>query len=415
MKRFMFLVLLGTSLLMPACQADQPFECSDAIGCVTVAPDAPLKLGVIQDLSGGGAVFGQEQVNSFALAVADRDGQILGHPIEYQVEDEACTPEGGANAALRIVAHPRVVGVFGTTCSGAAETAMDILSEAGLVMVSGVNSGPSLTAIGDTPGKAWQPGYYRTMMNVVEEARVGAAFAFQELQVTRAATIDDGDTFSQGYADVFEQTFTELGGEIVLDVTVNKGDTDMRPVLMAVADSGATLVFLSLFPPEGAQVVRQAREASGLKDVIFLGGGALRTDTFLESVGARGKGMYFIGSTPPPEGAVNDELVAAYAARYGEPPQTVTYGYAYDAANLMLDAIARVAVQEKDGTLHIGRQALRDALYATADFEGVTGRITCDAFGDCAVIKFDIVRLDDPTAGVDGLLSNVIGTYSVER
>ncbi len=82
---------------------------------------------------------------------------------------------------------------------------------------------------------------------------------------------------------------------------------------------------------------------------------------------------------------------------------------------MLLDAIERVAVQEGDGTLHIGRQALRDALYATVDFEGVTGRIRCDAFGDCAVIKFDIVRLDDPSAGVDGLLSNVIDTYSVEK
>jgi hypothetical protein len=38
--------------------------------------------------------------------------------------------------------------------------------------------------------------------------------------------------------------------------------------------------------------------------------------------------------------------------------------------NLLLTAIETVAVQEEDGTLHIGRQVLRDALYATSGYRG---------------------------------------------
>ena len=55
-----------------------------------------------------------------------------------------------------------------------------------------------------------------------------------------------------------------------------------------------------------------------------------------------------------------------------------------DGAMMLLAAIEKVAVQDDDGTLHIGRQALRDALYATADFDGVTGKLNCNEFGDCA-------------------------------
>ncbi len=401
------------SILFVACQPASPFECTDAIGCVSIAPDESLKLGVIQDLSGGAAVYGTEQLHSFELALADRDGQLLGHPIELQIEDEGCTPEGGANAALRVIADPQVVGILGTTCSSAASTVAKLMSEAGLVMVSGVNSAPSLTSIGGKPGVDWQPGYFRTMLNVVEEARAAAVFALQELGAAKAATINDGDTFSQGYADVFEQVFTEFGGEIVLEATVNKGDTDMHPVLLSVSTSRAEVIFLALFPPEGALIVQQTKTVTGLENLIFIGGGALRTDAFIESVGADGLGMYFIGSAPPPVGAVNDKLVSEYESRYGQPPQTVTYGYAYDAAQVLLKAIETVIVQDADGTLHIGRQAMRDALYATTDFEGVTGQLTCDEFGDCAVVRFDIVRLDDPTAGVEGLLSNVIYTYGL--
>jgi len=51
---------------------------------------------------------------------------------------------------------------------------------------------------------------------------------------------------------------------------------------------------------------------------------------------------------------------------------------------MLLAAIEKVAIQDYDGTLHIGRQALRDALYGTRNFEGITGNLTCDQYGDCA-------------------------------
>jgi len=70
-----------------------------------------------------------------------------------------------------------------------------------------------------------------------------------------------------------------------------------------------------------------------------------------------------------------------------------------------------VAVRDADGTLHVGRQALRDALYATSGFQGLTGDLTCDEYGDCGVARFQVVRLDDPAAGLDGLAANVVYTY----
>lgn len=51
----------------------------------------------------------------------------------------------------------------------------------------------------------------------------------------------------------------------------------------------------------------------------------------------------------------------------------------------------------------------------TAGYEGVTGRLTCDDFGDCGIARFNIVRLDDPNAGQEGLLSNVMYSHTVNR
>jgi branched-chain amino acid transport system substrate-binding protein len=126
--------------------------------------------------------------------------------------------------------------------------------------------------------------------------------------------------------------------------------------------------------------------------------------------------MYF--NTPAaPEGPVYDAFVSRYETKYNEPPFAYTpYGaHTYDAANVLLNAIEAVAVQDADGTLHIGRQALREALYATSGYQGLSGNLTCDEYGDCGAIRLQATRLDDPAAGLEGLAANVVYTYPPDQ
>ncbi len=404
------LVVLA-SILLAACQpGTPPFECIDAIGCVDITPGEPIKISVLQVLSGEVSPLGTEQARSIEVAIADR-GELLGHPIELLIEDSLCLSEGGTTAAQKIATLPQIVAIIGPTCSGAAAGAAKVMSEAGLVMVSASNTAPSLTAVGGERGADWQPGYFRTAHNDVVQGRAAATFAFQELGLTRAATVNDGDAYTQGLTGVFGQVFTELGGQIVLDTAVNKGDTDMRPVLTAVAVSGAELVFFPIFPPEGNFIALQAEEIEGFEDITLMSADALFTTTFIESAGADGVGVYFVVPDPP-RGPAYDTFVSKYKSKYGEAPTMPYHDSAYDAANIVLEAIETVAVQEEDGTLHIGRQALREALYATSGFQGLTGSLTCDEFGDCGAARFKVVRLDDPAAGIEGLAANVVYTYT---
>lgn len=411
--RLILVLAITVPGLLTAC-CPPPFECTDAIGCVDIAPGEPIKLGAIQALSGGAAPGGTAQVRTIELAIAQRDAQLLGHPITLQKEDELCSAEGGTMAALRLAADPQIVGIIGTSCSGAAVSAAQVVSEEGLVMVSGLNTAPSLTAMGGARGANWQPGYFRTMYNGMQMAHTAARFAFYELDIAKAATIDDGDAYTRELALEFGRVFTELGGELTLSARVNKGDTDMNPILATVAASEATLVYLPLFQPEADHIVLQAQDVAGLKEVTFLGAETLGSKPFIEAVGAYGVGMYFV-TTVVPAGDVHDRLISDYAAQYGRLPQHHAYAYGYDATNLLLNAIETVAEQEPDGTLYIGRSALREALYATTDFEGATGRLTCDEFGDCGRVATVVLRLDDPTTGLEGLRSNVVYAYTPER
>jgi branched-chain amino acid transport system substrate-binding protein len=76
--------------------------------------------------------------------------------------------------------------------------------------------------------------------------------------------------------------------------------------------------------------------------------------------------------------------------KYGSEPLSVFHAHAFDATNMILNAIEKVAQQGDDGTLLIGRKALRDALFATANYQGITGTLTCNEFGDCADPKISI-------------------------
>ena len=407
-------VVLAALFLLCACEA-APEPCADKLGCVDLGPDEPLTLGVVQALSGKVAPLGQEQIRGLELALASRGGKVLGRKVQLLIEDTGCNAEGGANAALKLVADPKVLAIFGTTCSGAAAATAEVMSKAGLAMISGNNSAPFLTAIGGHRAPKWQAGYLRTAPNEESAGPAAARFAYEQLGIRKAATINDGDIYTKGLTSGFRQEFEQLGGKIVLDATVNKNDTNMEPVLTTVVNSRAELVFFPLFQPEGNHVLLQAKKMPALAKTVLMSDGSLIEDSFIKAVQAAAVGMYFVGPTPPKRTPELEKLEVEYKARYHGAPPTYYYVNAFDAAGILFAAIEKAAAKDKGGRTRISRQALRDALYSTAGFPGLSGRLTCDEFGDCAAQSFNVLRLIDPAKGVEGLMGNVAFTYAPQR
>ncbi|MHC1791379.1 branched-chain amino acid ABC transporter substrate-binding protein [Solidesulfovibrio sp.] len=387
-------------------------RCIDPLGCVEIPATGSIRLGVIQALTGKVAPLGLEQVRGLELALDRCGGKVLGHRVELVIEDSGCRPEGGANAALRLVSDPSVVAIFGTTCSGDAAAAAQVMTEAGLSMISGNNSAPFLTSIGGQRAPKWQPGYFRTASNEEHAGPAAARYAHDGLGMRSAAIIHDGDIYTRGLAEGFRAEFERLGGRTALFTAVDKGDADMRPVLEAVAGSKAELLFFPLFQPEGNHVLLAARARPELAGLALMSDGALIENTFIESVGDAARGMYFVGPAAPQPSEAVTALGKAYREKFQVEPAALYYLSAFDAAGILFDAITRAAVAGKDGSLVIGRQALRDALAATSGFPGVGGLLRCDEFGDCATPRFNVLRLDDPAQGVAGLSANVVYTYA---
>jgi len=388
--------------------------CNDPLGCVVIDPGSPLKIGVLQSLSGKTAPLGQEQIRGLELALNERHHQLLGHSIVLQIEDTGCTSEGGANAALKVLADPQTLAIYGTTCSSAAATASKAMSDAGLTMISGNNSAPFLTSIGNKRAPNWQAGYFRTAPNEEHSGQAAANFAYHQLGIRRVATINDGDIYTRGLTQGFAHMFTKLGGTIVLDAAVEKGEREMGPVLDAVVEVNAELLFFPLFQPEGNYLLAEIRRLPALEKTILMSDGALIENSFIAEMGDLARGMYFVGPgiTDTQE---SRRLAQAYMDSFAAAPSTQYYLHGYDAAQLLLNAIERSTQQSKDGDLVIGRDKLRQSLYATHDAVGVTGRLDCDEFGDCSAPLFNILRLSDPNQGVEGLQRSIQASYSPKR
>jgi branched-chain amino acid transport system substrate-binding protein len=358
------------------------------LGEVVVAPGQAIQVRSLEAISGPVALLGLPNQRATKIAIEDH-GPIHGFDVDLGTPlDDRCSSDGGEQAARQIIADDQVVGVVGTSCSGAAIPASELIGGAGMAMISASNTDPELTQNPfGTVGINATEGYFRTAPNDLRQGAAVASFARHELGVTRLAAIHDGDPYTQGLARAISNAFTELGGEIVLVPAVNKGDTDMVPVLTEVAEAGPEAVYFPVFPPETNRIAEQATEVPGLADVILLSADGGLTESFLAI--PESEGLYFSGPNLRFEGnrnAITDVTVTAflddYEQRFGERPTSPFWAYAYDAATLLLRAIDEVAVIEEDGSLRIDRQGLRDEI-SRITFEGMTGRIGCDPHGDC--------------------------------
>ena len=236
------------ALVTAACGGGVDFE-AGPLGAVTVEGGEDIQIRSLNAISGDVAFLGIPNQRGVELAINDY-GAIEGHSVTIGTGlDDLCSADGGQQAANTIVADEQVVGVIGTSCSGAAQAAMPLISDAGMVMISPSNTSSVLTSdLTGTASSDYYAGYYRTAYNDAFQGAAAATFVSETLGLTRVALVHDGDPYTNGLTSAFEENFTEMGGTITVHTAVAKGDVDMGPVLAEIAASDPELLFFPHFP-----------------------------------------------------------------------------------------------------------------------------------------------------------------------
>lgn len=367
--------------------------CTDKIGCLTIGATDPIHVAYMMVVSGPDSSLGIDTRRGVEIAIDDKGGKLAGHTVKFDGQDDQCNAEGGQAAGTKLAADKTILAVIGGDCSSATTAALPVLTQAGLLVVSPAATAPSLT----DPAKRL-PSFFRSCYNDKIQGALAAKFVWEELKLKSAATIHDGSPYAQQLQQVFADNFIKLGGKITTQEAGGPGDTDWKTQLIRISSGKPDLIYYPVFTAAAGFITAQSRSVAGLEKVTLMtADGAFNTD-FLKGAGQAVTGMYQSSPDITALGSAYDDFLAKHKKKYNEGPLSAYHAHGYDAFNMIAAAVEKVAQKNADGSLLIGRQAMRDALAATKDFKGLTGSLTCDPNGDCGanIVAVYQIKSSDP-------------------
>ena len=377
---------------LPWVGPDQVIETSaksctaDESSCVRIAPDEPIQLAALLRIGKDADASGLDDLRGFQLAIDyldgnfdGEDGRLLGHEIARWDVDDRCSSEGGRSGAGQLLNDKSLVAVVGTTCSGAAKAAIPLFSEAGVLMVSGQNTAPVLTVDPDSNST-----YFRTAPNDLIQGSVVAGFVGGQLGLNNIAIVSDGSVYSEELGTVFESKIGSYGVTQTRTFESKEG-SDYAATAAAISAGGFDGIYMPVNSPVCENLMSAIASNPGIKDLPVITSDACVLAAVLPAatkVNAYGSGPDVTALEKNP--FYRDEYKNAYRSKFGQAPLSVWNTAAFDAANLIFDAIQRTAIEADDGSLLIPRRTLVEAMKAVDGYDGVSNKMVCTPTGDCA-------------------------------
>jgi branched-chain amino acid transport system substrate-binding protein len=362
-----------------------------AAGYIVIAPGETIRIGQSVGLTGPLPDPGLDIEQGALLAIDDLNaaGGYEGHDWELVVEDSGCDGDAATVVGNKFAADPTIIAVQGGMCTGETLALIPILTEARIPFVSASSTNPAVTS--ETCDVC-----NRVSLSDKLQADVDAAYVFNVLGITNVAVMHDNADYGLGLAELFQDAFEALGGTVVDFQGVQIGDTDFRAVLTLVAASEPDLIFFGGYSTEAGLITIQMDEV-GLEDAVFFSDDGTYTAQYLDTAGAAAEGAYASFVAGDEVADANAAFDAAYEAKYGVSPDDLGpfHGQAYDAVNLIAEAIMSAAVVDDagEGYLIIDREAVIAAVRATSGLQGLMGVMTCNAIGDCGAGGIQIYQV----------------------
>ena len=332
-----------------------------AFACQAGGGGDKVKIGVFMSMTGDTANFGISSVNGIKMAADEINnaGGINGKQVELDVQDDRSDPSEAATIVTKFVTQDGVNAILGEVASSRSIAAAPIAQSAKIPMLTPSSTNPEVTRKGDYIFRS-------CFIDPVQGAAI-AQFAARTLNAKRAGImVDRKNDYSTGLEKFISQTFTKLGGQIVVTQSFQAGDQDFNAQLTSIKGANPEVIFVPGYYGDVALIAKQARD-KGIT-VPFVGGDGWDAKQLYEIGGKAIVGSFFSNHYSPYDTDPQvQKFVNDYKSRYNSIPDALA-ATAYDAARIMFDAIKRA--NSLDG------KAIRDSLAATKDFPGVTGKVT---------------------------------------
>ncbi|GGY74342.1 branched-chain amino acid ABC transporter substrate-binding protein [Pseudoduganella plicata] len=330
-----------------------------------------IKIGHVGPVSGPQAHLGKDNENGANMAIADLNAKgikIGGKPVKFTLvlEDDGADPKQGTTVAQKLV-DAKVNGVVGHLNSGTTVPASRIYYNAGIPQISPASTIPTYT----------KQKFNTAFRIVANDNKLGGTlgkYAVTKLGAKKIAVIDDRTAYGQGVASEFIKGAKAPGVQIVDKQFTNDKATDFNAILTSIKAKNPDLVFFGGMDAVGGPLLRQMK-ALGI-NAKFMGGDGVCTDALPRLAGtAAADGVVTCaeaGGVPPELQKNMDDFRARYKKQFNQEVQLYA-PYVYDSVMTMAQAMQDAGSSDPKKYL---------PFLAKVKYQGVTGLITFDQFGD---------------------------------
>lgn len=214
-----------------------------------------------------------------------------------------------------------------------------------------------------------------------------ASFVVNELGRKKWAIISDTTTYGKSNTEAWKEEMQKYPGtEIVSVDEIQVGQNDFRPILSKIKTANVDGVYFGGVVMEAALVRRQMVEL-GMKDTLLVGISGIVDDKFIETAGkdaAEG-----VVATKPGKNINKLSGGKAFEEAYQKAGFKEPYGaygpYAYDAANIIIEALKQAGPD---------RKKLVDAI-AKISYNGLLGTTAFNEVGQTTNVASTIYVVQD--------------------
>ncbi|NLU53128.1 MAG: ABC transporter substrate-binding protein [Clostridiaceae bacterium] len=339
-------------------------------GCSGAANSNEIRIGINYELTGKIATYGQSSVEGIELALEQINaaGGVNGKLIKATKYDNKSDNAEATTLTTKLITKDKVITVLGPATSGAFKSTIPVAIKNKVPVISG-----SATADDVTVDKNGVKEYaFRICFNDSYQGTAMANFALNNLSKKKAVVImDSSSDYGKGLAENFVTTFIAGGGEVVAQEAYVAGDKDFNAIITKIKDKDFDVIFIPGYYEEAGLIIKQAR-TQGI-DVPILGADGFDSPVLLELAGPEALNNVYYSNhySSLDQDPKVVKFIQDFKAKYNKEPDAFA-ALGYDLAMFAVDAISRA--KELTGP------AVKEALEATENFEGITGSFSVDEF-----------------------------------
>jgi branched-chain amino acid transport system substrate-binding protein len=298
----------------------------------TAAAQEPLKIGLIQSMTGAFNTVGQAAVNGARLYIRQHGDTVAGRKIQLIVRDDATSPDQAKRIAQELIVNDKVA-IIGAGITPSALTIAPLVTEAKIPTVVMV-SGASIT-VDRSPYMA------RTSFTLGQSSAVMADWAVQNGAKKIVTIVNDWAPGLEAEG-AFKDRAAKGGAQILESMRVPLANPDFAPFLQRARDIGPDTLFAFMPGNQSGifakQFLERGMDKSGIR---IVGPGDLTDDDELPGMTDAMLGIVTaLHYSALHDSPLNKAYVKDFEAAYGKRPNFVSLG-GYDGMHLIYEALKK--------------------------------------------------------------------------